>query len=79
MVIAGVPDLPRLLRTTTHRPRADVAYVLREYDASAAEPAPRPGVNEYRWSDATGSRLFVLSGPVDVADLRAYARQLQSR
>lgn len=79
VVISGVPDLPRLLRTTTHRPRADVAYVLREYDASAAEPAPRSGVNEYRWSDATGSRLFVLSGPVDVGELRAYARQLQTR
>lgn len=79
VVISGVPDLPRLLRTTTHRPRADVAYVLREYDASAAEPAPRAGVNEYRWSDATGSRLFVLSGPVDVAELREYARQLQTR
>lgn len=79
VVITGVPDVPRLLRTTTHRPRPDVAYVLREYDASAAEPAPRAGVNEYRWSDATGSRLFVLSGPVDAAELRAYARQLQTR
>lgn len=79
VVISGVPDVPRLLRTTTHRPRPDVAYVLREYDASAAEPTPRAGVNEYRWSDATGSRLFVLSGPVDVAELRAYARELQTR
>lgn len=79
VVISGVPDVPRLLRTTTHRPRPDVAYVLREYDASAAEPAPRAGVTEYRWSDATGSRLFVLSGPVGVAELRAYARQLQRR
>ena len=79
VVVSGVPDVPRLLRTTTHRPRPDVAYVLREYDASAAEPAPRAGVNEYRWSDATGSRLFVLSGPVDVAELRAYARGLRTR
>lgn len=79
VVISGVPDVPRLLRTTTHRPRPDVAYVLREYDASAAEPVPRAGVNEYRWSDATGSRLFVLSGPVDAAELRAYARQLRTR
>ena len=79
VVISGVPDVPRLLRTTTHRPRRDVAYVLREYDASGAEPAPRAGVNEYRWSDATGSRFFVLSGPDDVAELRAYARRLQTR
>lgn len=79
VVISGVPDTPRLLRTTTHRPRPDVAYVLREYDASAAEPAPRAGVNEYRWSDATGSRLYVLSGPVGVTELRAYARSFQTQ
>lgn len=79
VVISGVPDVPRLLRTTTHRPRSDVAYVLREYDASAAEPAPRGGVTEYRWKDATGSRLYVLSGPVAVAELRAYARRLQTQ
>jgi post-segregation antitoxin (ccd killing protein) len=79
VVISGVPDVPRLLRTTTHRPRPNVIYVLREYDASAAEPAPRAGVNEYRWRDATGSRLYVLSGAVDGAALRAYARRLQAQ
>jgi hypothetical protein len=79
VVISGVPDTSRLLRTTTHWPRPDVAYVLREYDASASEPAPRAGVNEYRWSDETGSRLYVLSGPVDVTELRAYAGSLQTQ
>ncbi|HUF65868.1 MAG TPA: hypothetical protein VMM17_07815 [Gemmatimonadaceae bacterium] len=79
VLIAGVPDVPRLTRTTTHRPRPDVAYVLREYDASTAEPVPRAGVNEYRWRDATGSRLYVLSGAVNVTELRAYALRLQRR
>lgn len=79
VVISGVPATSRLLRTTTHWLRPDVAYVLREYDASAAEPAPGAGVNEYRWSDEAGSRLYVLSGPVDVAELRAYARSLQTQ
>lgn len=72
------PVRPRLLRTTTHRPRRDVVYVLREYDAPTAEPYPRAGVNEYRWRDATGSRLYVLSGPVGVTELRAYALWLQA-
>jgi hypothetical protein len=68
----------RLLRTTTHRVRPDVDYVLREYDAAAPAPSPREGVSEYRWSDAATSRLYVLSGPVAVAELRSYARRLQN-
>jgi hypothetical protein len=68
----------RLLRTTTHRVSPDIDFVLREYEADAPAPAPREGVNEYRWTDAAAGRLFVLSGPATVADLRSYARRLQN-
>lgn len=71
-------SVPRLLRTMTHRPRPDVVYVLQEYEAPTVEPDPRRGVNEYRWRNATGSRLYVLSGRVNVMELRAYALQLQA-
>jgi hypothetical protein len=73
----GQNALPRLLRTTTHRARADVDYVLREYEAAGPDPAPRPGINEFRWKNTAGTRLFVLSGPGTVAELRAYARWLR--
>jgi anti-sigma factor RsiW len=74
---AGGRTLPHLLRTTTHRARADVDYVLREYEAAGPEPPPRPGINEFRWRNTAGTRLFVLSGPGTVAELRAYARWLR--
>lgn len=67
-----------LLRTTTHRVSPDIDFVLREYEAAAPAPAPREGVNEYRWTDAAAGRLFVLSGPATVAELRSYARRLQN-
>lgn len=64
------------MRTIRYEAASGVTLELREYHAAAPVPPARQGVNEYRWSDATGARRYVLSGPLPVAELRQLAGRL---
>jgi anti-sigma factor RsiW len=64
------------VRTLRYETANGVIVELREFHASSRVPPARPGVNEYRWSDAAGSRRFVLSGPLPVSELRELAARL---
>ena len=64
------------MRTTRYEVSRDVIVELNEYHALVRVPAAQPGVNEYRWSDSAGTRRYVLSGPLTVAELERLARRL---
>lgn len=72
-ITAPVEEPVRILR---YEAAPGVIVELREFHASSRVPPARPGVNEYRWSDAAGSRRFVLSGPLPVSELRELAARL---
>lgn len=63
-------------RTVRYEAAPGVIVELREFHAAARLPPARQGTNEFRWSDASGARRYVLSGPLTVAELERLARRL---
>lgn len=67
---------PAPIRTTRYEASPGAIVELREFPAVERVPPAQPGVNEYRWGDAAGTRLYVLSGTLTVDELERLARQL---
>lgn len=78
VTVAGGTTAPdeEPVQTLRYEAAPGVIVELREFHASSRVPPARPGVNEYRWSAAAGSRRFVLSGPLPVSELRELAARL---
>lgn len=64
------------MRTIRYEVSAGTIIELREFNAVVRIPPPGPGVNEYRWSDSAGTRRYVLSGRLSIAELERLARRL---
>lgn len=64
------------LRTIRYEVSAGTIIELREFHAVVRIPPAGPEVNEYRWSDSAGTRRYVLSGRLSVAELEWLARRL---
>lgn len=64
------------LRTIRYEVSAGTIIELREFHAVVRIPPAGPEVSEYRWSDSAGTRRYVLSGRMSVAELERLARRL---
>jgi hypothetical protein len=64
------------IRTIRYEVSRGVIVELREFHAPVRVPLAHPGVNEYRWNNSAGTRGYVLSGPLTVAELERLASRL---
>ena len=64
------------MRTVRYEALRGVIIELREFHAAVRVPSAQPGVNEYRWGNSAGTRRYVLSGPLTVAELERLASRL---
>ncbi|CAN5318282.1 hypothetical protein BH23GEM2_BH23GEM2_01240 [soil metagenome] len=64
------------MRVTRYEVSRGLIVELREFHALVPVPPAQPGANEFRWTDAAGTRRYVLSGPLAVAELERLARRL---
>lgn len=64
------------MRVTRYEVSQGLIVELREFHALVRVPRAQPGANEFRWTDAAGTRRYVLSGPLAVAELERLASRL---
>ncbi|HUF65867.1 MAG TPA: carboxypeptidase-like regulatory domain-containing protein [Gemmatimonadaceae bacterium] len=64
------------MRSTRYEVSRGMIVELREFHALVRLPPAEPGMNEFRWSDSAGTRRYVLSGPLTVAELERLASRL---